>query len=261
MVAPFAALEMTGPDRVEFLQRLLTNSVDLEPGKGAHAYLLTVQGRPQLELWVYETGDRFWLVCHAADREHAFRDLDNYHFSEKLKLVDRTSEPCLVGFESSLGPLEVRVEGDVVRCSFGYYGEPAELVWGGRPAGPAYPPEELERLRIEAGSASPAECTEKTMFLEVAGPDAYSETKGCYPGQEVVARTLHRGHVNRALRRVQGMAPLTKGEKLLADEREAGWVAAAVDEQGLAFVRREFWEGAALRTQAGVGVSVLTGRE
>jgi len=257
MVAPFGALEVTGPDRVEFLQRLLSNSVVLEPGQGVHAYLLTVQGKPQLELWVYETGDKFWLVCHAADFEHAFRDLDNYHFGEKLKLVDRTSEPCFVGFESALGPLEVRLEGDVVRCSFGYYGEPAELVWGARPAGPSYPAEELERLRIEAGSASPAEYTDKTMFLEVAGPDAYSETKGCYPGQEVVARTLHRGHVNRALRRVQGRAALTKGEKLFAEEREVGWVAAAVEEQGLAFVRREFWDGPTLRTEAGVEVSVL----
>lgn len=246
---------MTGPDRVEFLQRLLSNSVVLEPGKGVHAYLLTVQGRPQLELWVYETGESFWLVCHRADFEHAFRDLDNYHFGEKLKLVDRTAEPCYVRLDSKLGPLEV-VAGP--RCSFGYYGIPAELVWGEVPADAFTDAGELERLRVEAGSASPAEYTEKTMFLEVAGPDAYSETKGCYPGQEVVARTLHRGHVNRALRRIQGTAPLSEGDKLFFEDKEVGWVARAVEEQGLAFVRREFWEGPPLRTPNGLQVTVLT---
>ena len=250
---------MTGPERVQFLQRLLSNSVELAPGQGVHAYLLTVQGRPQLELWVYETGERFWLVCPAAHAAHAHRDLDNYHFGEKLKLVDRTAEPCWVRLGSDLAGLTIREDEGRIRCSFAYYGQPAELVWGAAPEGPAVAPETLERLRLEAGSPSPAEYTEKTMFLEVAGPDAYSETKGCYPGQEVVARTLHRGHINRAVRRVRGDGPLADGDKLLAEGKEVGWVARACGEIGLAFVRREHWEGPPLQREDGLAVTVLTG--
>jgi folate-binding protein YgfZ len=149
-----------------------------------------------------------------------------------------------------LGPLQIREEEGAVRCSTPYYGVPAELVWGA--AGSPVSTDELEVLRVEAGSPSPAEYTEKTMFLEVAGPDTYSETKGCYPGQEVVARTLHRGHVNRALKRVRAAARLSDGDKLYAGAQEAGWVARAVVSPrlgpiGLAFVRREHWGTTLLR--------------
>lgn len=85
------------------------------------------------------------------------------------------------------------------------------------------------------------------MLLEVAEETDYVDGKGCYPGQEVVARTLHRGHINRHLCTLSGLGQAPPvGCKLKQGEKEVGWVSSATAEGdhiwALAFLRREAWE-------------------
>jgi folate-binding protein YgfZ len=118
---------------------------------------------------------------------------------------------------------------------------------GARPIGHAT----LDVLRIEAGSPRwGAELTENTIPLEAGLRErAISETKGCYTGQEVIVRVLHRGHVNWILRRVllgDGAAPAAETALMSADTGKkvgritsAAWSPRFGQTIGLAYVRRE----------------------
>jgi tRNA-modifying protein YgfZ len=117
----------------------------------------------------------------------------------------------------------------------------------GRGARPGTP-EMLEALRIAAGQPRwGRELTEEVIPLEAGLLDrAISQTKGCYTGQEVIVRILHRGHVNRHLRRLvfEGGAP-EHGTPLFAPDeaRPRGVVTSSVENEagalGLGYVRRE----------------------
>jgi tRNA-modifying protein YgfZ len=135
------------------------------------------------------------------------------------------------------------------------------LLEGARPA----PAETLEALRISAGRPRwGRELTGDVIPLE-AGllQRAISQTKGCYTGQEVIVRILHRGHVNRHLRRLvfEGDAP-EPGVELFeaAGHRPRGVVTSAVANEagalGLGYVRREVEPPAELRVGAPDGPAV-----
>jgi folate-binding protein YgfZ len=235
----FAALAMSGPDRHEFLNRLLTNAVPTRAGESCQAYYLSVSGRPLVQFFVLEQADRTLLICPATQREAAFAELDKMHFGEKLRLQPLPISPVVV----------------FGKASFPYFGCPHELVlesdeafWRERLADGAVPigALALEVLRIEAGTPTPADYGEKTLFLEIANRDCYSEIKGCYPGQEVVARTLHRGHINRHLEPLKAASTAAHGTKLLLAEKEVGWISSsALGPEGavlLGYLRREVWK-------------------
>jgi folate-binding protein YgfZ len=128
----------------------------------------------------------------------------------------------------------------------------ALLEAGGRPGDP----EALEALRIAAGRPRwGRELTEDVIPLEAGLLErAISQTKGCYTGQEVIVRILHRGHVNRHLRRLEFAGPVPEpGTELFEEGREKprGIVTSAVENEvgalGLGYVRREVEPPAELR--------------
>jgi len=128
----------------------------------------------------------------------------------------------------------------------------ALLEAGGRPGDP----EALEALRVVAGRPRwGRELTEDVIPLEADLLDrAISQSKGCYTGQEVIVRILHRGHVNRQLRRLEFAGPIPDpGTPLFEEgnEKPRGTVTSAVENEvgalGLGFVRREIDPPAELR--------------
>lgn len=130
-------------------------------------------------------------------------------------------------------------------------------------------PDELERRRVHAGRPMwGAELTPEVIPLEAELLDrAISQTKGCYTGQEVIVRILHRGHVNRHLRRLELEADAPEpGTELFEPEleRPRGVVTSAVADPagsvGLGYVRREVEPPAELRLGSleGPRVRVLT---
>ncbi|MCL4531188.1 MAG: hypothetical protein M1282_17500, partial [Chloroflexi bacterium] len=115
----------------------------------------------------------------------------------------------------------------------------------------------LNAARIEAGIAWYGDDFDETMLAPEARLDAYiAENKGCYTGQEVIARIKNRGHVNRLLVQLQGTGDIVpaRGDLVFADGREVGWITSAAwsfandAPRALGYLRKEMvQEGARLQ--------------
>jgi folate-binding protein YgfZ len=107
---------------------------------------------------------------------------------------------------------------------------------------------ELEALRIEAATPAWGKELDETILPAEAGLDDthISFTKGCYPGQEPVARLHYRGHPNRRLRRLE-VVDAKPGDEIFLGEKAVGRVTSAVPGKALGYVRREVPDDAELR--------------
>jgi folate-binding protein YgfZ len=283
----------TGADRVEFFQGMLTNDVAaLVPGGGCGALLLTIQGRVVADVRVGALADALLLDVDARARAAFVEALEKLIIADDVELGEPEEPVALVGVEgpgaaSALGAglptaafahAEVEIAGVRVRAArasetggegFVLHVPAARVVavWdalaraGARPAGM----EAVERRRIEAGVPRIGlDMDGTTLALEVPVEHLVSATKGCYLGQEVVARGTARGHVNRRLAGLVLDGPVPPiGAALVRDGKEAGRltsVAAALAGRpavALGFVRRECWEpGTELRVAHGHAVTL-----
>lgn len=267
----------TGADRVTFLQGMFTNDVAaLRAGDGCPALLLTIQGRVVADLRVEADPDALVLDVDRRVRGALLEALGGLIIADDVELVpdDGTTivgvvGPGLARLVPSASPLRpfahtrADVQGVAVRvvraAPIGGDGAllhvpvgDAARLWdalvraGASPCGRAA----LEARRIELGVPRVGlDMGEKTLALEVPVEAAISFTKGCYLGQEVVARGTARGHVNRRLCGLVFVGPPpAAGAPLLHDGREVGVVTSVAQSValgcgvGLGFVRREQWD-------------------
>jgi folate-binding protein YgfZ len=114
-------------------------------------------------------------------------------------------------------------------------------------AEPTVGEDELERARIEAGVPAWGKELDESILPAEAGLDEthISFTKGCYPGQEPIARLHHRGHVNRRLR-VLEVEAARPGEEITFQEKRVGRITSAVPGLALGYLRVEVPEEAEL---------------
>ncbi len=249
---------VTGEDRTRFLNGLLTNDVAaLAPGSGCRACQLTRQSKVLSDLRICAGRDRFLIETEAGAEEEALSHLRRYKIADRVSfepLSDtmprlslqgpRTSDviASLLGREAveellGMAPYDhraVRPEEPVLMVRVPRTGRsgvdllaPAsqrDALWGALIDAGAHPAGwlALEAGRIEAGLPRfGSDFGPENLFMEVGLPDAVSFTKGCYVGQEIVARVRSRGHVNRTIARlrVEGAAsvgdPIRTGEGLI----------------------------------------------
>jgi folate-binding protein YgfZ len=238
---------VSGPDAEDYLQRMVSNDVAaLEPGGSCDALLLTPKARVIAPLRVLRRGpDDFLLLTEPELGERVRRELLRGRFAAKAVIAPEEHRSAVVFGTGEGIPTED-------------YGEPAREVLDGELA-PTVGADELERLRIEAGTPRWGREIDDRVLPAEAGlvERAVSLSKGCYPGQEPIARLHYRGHVNRRLRvlEVEGEPPpeseVTLGEKVV------GRVTSAVPGRALAYIRTEVPEDAALRV--GEAEARLTG--
>ena len=277
-----ALLRVTGSDRAQFLQGMLTQEmVKRAPGGGVHAAYLTIQGRVVSDMRAYILDDQIWLDLPVQRRTIVKETLERYIVADDVELLDDDAVVplrCIEGHRSdevaqavfcaavALAPLEhaERVyEGGKVRIAatthsgekgFLVFGaaSAAEKLWESCVAAGAVPVgmETLEALRIEAGIPwCGRDMDESTLAPEVGLEDAISFTKGCYLGQEVVERVAARGQVQRKLVGLIGRGQmLPAGAKLLHEGEEVGTITSAARSMArntiiaLAYVRRSAWD-------------------
>jgi tRNA-modifying protein YgfZ len=230
---------------------MVSNDVGaLAVGEACDALLLTPKARLIAPLRVFRRGEENFLLLTEPELGETVRShLVQFRFAARAEIeLEAHTSKLLIGEEAE-------PPSDVLAVANSDYGVPAwELLDPPALEGEELPPEGLERLRIEAGTPRfGRELDERVLPAEAGLVDrAVSLTKGCYPGQEPVARLQYRGHANRGLRRlrIETTDPPPYDSELELDGKVVGRVTSAVPVNGavhaLAYVRVEVPEDAEL---------------
>lgn len=216
----FTRLRASGPDLLGLLHRLSTQDLkDLAIGTGAPTVLTSAKGRIVERLFVHRAaGNDVWLCAGPGAAERVLAHLKKYTFAEQTGLSDATASTAQLAMLGGAVPglpdpgpwgvvattfagIEVVVLG---QDGFTSQGRSIVCAAADRPAldvlGPTIDPEALEAWRVRLGYPAPGrELTEDWNPLEAGLRDHVSFTKGCYVGQEVVARLNTYDKVSRRL--------------------------------------------------------------
>jgi tRNA-modifying protein YgfZ len=268
-------LALTGGEAKEFLQGQVTNDVEgLEPGGGCYAAFLTHKGKMRGDLRILDTGDELLLDCERVALQDLFTMIHRFKLGRDVELHKRTLESGLL---SLIGPDARRVAGatDLPEAEHAHRAgriggaavrliatdlgvdvlcdaadsEPvaaALIAAGAVPAGE----DAAEVRRVETGRPRYGTDVDDTVIPQEAGLNAraVSFDKGCYVGQETVARLHFRGKPNRHLRGLKLAGAAATGDVLRLGEREVGRLSSVVASPihgpiALALVRREAQPG------------------
>ena len=272
-------LDVTGPDAAEFLQGQVTSDVETPAaGQGCYAALLDPKAHILADMRILSAGPAdLWLDTEPPALDAVLQHLRMYKIGRQVEISDRTAERAIL---SLLGPASAEVAGRVAAVTI----PSAEHEWvdaGGDDlpvriaatrAGidmltAAEGAGDLGEALLEAGAQSIGDDAAEVLRVELGtprhgvdfGPDnlpgeagiverAVSFTKGCYIGQEPVARMYHRGRPNRRLRGLRMSAAVSAGEPVMSDDKEVGRLSTSVTSPrlgpiGLAILRREVEEG------------------
>lgn len=260
-------LEILGADRLRFLNAYVTCDVkSLAPGDGAYGFFTNPKGGILSDAVVLAHEDRLWLQVGEGQEEAVASHLRKYILADRVEvrgLADMTPL-CLVGPRATeaLGHAEgteLPPPGDWRHRRSMVHGTEVELQRAGRMGAEAWAlwvsasiagplseqllevpgvepvgSEALEVLRVEAGIPRFGSDFGPDNFPQETGAEeAVSYTKGCYLGQEVVARIHYRGGVQKTLRGLVFEAAPAPGTPLLFEGREVGTVATVVDSMAL----------------------------
>jgi folate-binding protein YgfZ len=256
-------LVLTGAETLEFLQGQVTNDVEaLEPERGCYAALLDHKGKILADMRVLRMSDSVWLDCEPVGLPALAKNIRTYSLGREVRSEDVTAERAIL---SLIGPaareaLDVAPPEDehsFVEGEHGIYvatdlgvdiicaaadADGVREALGIEPASE----EAAECLRIESGRPRHGlELTSSTIPEEAdLNERAVSFTKGCYVGQETVARLHYKGKPNRFLRGLRLTAPVDQGDAIALGDREVGTIGStcvspAHGPIALALVRRE----------------------
>lgn len=279
---PRDLLALTGRDRASFLQGMVTNDVlDLEPGQGCYAFHLDATGHVLADMRVLVQEDRILLDLEPGVGPVLAELLDHYLVMERVKIAPlaglqamtvggKDAEDTLLAFYVSLGDAESS------NVTLDIYGEPVMLVRSSFLTIPTFvhfageqatrwvespedekPTEWFEGLRIFSGIPKFGADIDKRVLAPETGQAARAihYKKGCYVGQEIVARIDARGHTNRALAGFWLNETVPAETPVTVEGKEVGRVtSSAAWENGVAvalgYLRNEF---------AAPGTAILAG--
>jgi tRNA-modifying protein YgfZ len=198
-------LKLTGSERQTWLQGMVTNEVEkLKPGDSCYAAHLNAQGKVVAQMTVRADEDALWLIVERAAVEKLAAVFDRLIIMEDAQIQNVSSEYAVLGL---IGPrAEAMLQGvDCLpaRVDLGYdlivrreaASSVAESLKGAGAI--AVEPEIWNILRTEAGIPLYGVDVDETTTMPELGQRGISYDKGCYIGQEVVARIRYIGHVNR----------------------------------------------------------------
>jgi tRNA-modifying protein YgfZ len=264
-------LRVRGSEATDYLQGQITNDLEvLGDGDGCYAALLDRKGHMRADMRVLRIAtDDVWLDTEEVGRAALLRHLETYKIGRDVEIADASDERTLI---SVIGPGAAELSGagplspehahreiefadarcravatdlgvDLIAPASGATGVRSALL----DAGAAEVSEAAaEIVRVESGRPRfGLEMTEATIPAEAGiNERAISFTKGCYIGQETVARLHYKGRPNRHLRGLRLEAPVGAGESIRSGERELGTVGTAcvspaLGPIALAVVRRE----------------------
>lgn len=261
-------LRVEGPEAASYLHGMVTNEVNgLRPGQGNLATVVHARGRMLGDCRLFRLGEEeVWVDLPAEARESVFTHLDQFLISEDCELADVTGEWLDLGawgpkarsaVEAALGTELPELalhengwldtpRGRVLVVASSLFGIPGYEIWceagsaaatwgalveearraGGGPVGEAA----MEAARVLRGVPRwGRELGEDTIPLEANLQEAISYTKGCYVGQEVIAKATYRGAVRRKLVRLEVAPGARPGDTLTEEGKLVGHLTSVVD--------------------------------
>lgn len=256
-------LRVSGEQRLWFLHQILTQAFeDMVPGDARDAAMITAHGRMIGYLECLATDDA--VLCHfeAELCDELPGALSRYLLATRAAVDDVGDELglVLVGGEGWRAAAEAAAPGAPLHPTRSL-GAPAGYVWldaaavarvvddlrarGARPASE----DELEAVRVANGIPRWGRDMGAKTIPQEAGVDAVAVhyDKGCYVGQEAMAKIHLRGKVNRRLRKLEGSAALDAGAEVVVDGAAAGTVTSAHGTTALAMLRHTVEPGALVR--------------
>jgi tRNA-modifying protein YgfZ len=274
-------LALTGSEAKSFLQGQVTNDVEgLTPGKGCYAAFLTPKGKMLGDIRILDAGDQILLDTERPPLQQLFNMIRRFSIGFHVELHKLTLE-C--GLLSLIGPDSDAVAGTARLPSAEYSHMPVEI--GGISArairtdvgidllcdtehtdslratvedAGAVPVSEaaVEALRVERGRPRYGAELDDTVIPQEAGLNerAVSFTKGCYVGQETVARLHYRGKPTRHLRGLRLAAAAATGDEVRFEDRVVGRVATIAESPDLGWIAL-----ALIRREADPGAQVVVG--
>ena len=273
-------LALTGAQAKEFLHGQVSNEIEaLEPGRGCYAAFLTHKGKMLGDLRVLDLGDELWLDTERSALQELFNMIRRYKLGRDVELHKRTVERALLSLvgpgardvvgevgpdehDNARGELGILVATDVgvdIIC----HAERADEVKAALGV-PEVPEAVAEIVRVEHGRPRYGVDLDDSVIPQEAGLNerAVSFTKGCYVGQETVARLHYRGKPNRHLRGLRLSEPVASGAPLRLGEREVGRVGSSVVSPAhgpiaLAIMRREAGPGDTVSAGDGATAAVV----
>jgi folate-binding protein YgfZ len=272
-VSFFGKIKVTGRDRQRFLNGMLTNEIKtLENGKGTFALFLDVKGHIQADMKVYNFGDHLMLVLQHYMVEKLMTGLDRYIMSEDIRMQDVTTDFAMIqilgpqanqfmkdkGVQSlpeenySFVPAAVDPihDASIIKLPTGFAmfsSAVSSTVLLEFLNGPMCGAKAFDVFRVESGLALMHRDMDESNFPQEAGLDAaLNFQKGCYLGQETMARIDTQGHVNRHLTGFSASAALNPGDKIFKDSKEVGKITSSTQSFllggpfAIGYLRREF---------------------
>jgi tRNA-modifying protein YgfZ len=278
-------LALSGADAASFLQGQVSNDVEgLTPGTGCYAAFLTPKGKMLGDVRILRTEDELLLDTERVALQSLFNMIRRFSLGYQVELHKRTLER---GMLSLLGPGAAELAGAGALPSGEHAHGVFEVPGAGLPArairtdvgvdllcdaadtsalraalvqegAVAVSEEAAECLRVEHGRPRYGIDLDDTVIPQEAGLNerAVSFTKGCYVGQETVARLFYRGKPNRQLRGLKLSGPAQGGEELAFEGRTVGRVTSVATSPRLGPIALGF-----VRREAPVGTLVSVGEE
>jgi folate-binding protein YgfZ len=263
-----------GGEAVDFLQGQVSNDVEaLAPGSGCYATILTHKGKLRTDLRILRGEDWLWLDTEAIGHAVIRHTLETYSLGRDVRFEDVTESRALL---SLIGP-EARDRLDAAPPLEEHAFVEGELgLYVATDLGVDVIAEPGVELDVEPVSEEVAECRRIELGRPRLGLDMGSETmpqeagineravsftKGCYVGQETVARLHYKGKPNRHLRGLRLSEPAERGAEILLGDKEVGRVGSSCVSLrfgpiALALVRREAGPGGTVRV-AGAEAEVV----
>jgi len=283
-------LALSGPEAMGFLAGQVTNDIEaLDAGSGCYAAFLTHKGKMLGDLRVLDVGDELLLDTERVALQALFDMIHRFKIGYELELHKRTVERGLL---SLIGPDAARVAGAAELGDAEHANAPVEIEGIATIAArtetgvdlicDAADTDELAQTLRERGAVPVSEDAAEIVRVERGRPRygmdlddsvipqeaglnerAVSFTKGCYVGQETVARLYYKGKPNRHLRGLRLSKPAPAGAELRLGERAVGRLSSSVVSPtygpiGLGLVRREAEPGASVSVgEHGVSAEIV----
>ncbi len=232
-------VEVSGDDRVSFLQGLVSNDVaEAVPGRAVWAALLSPQGKYLADFFVFSDGARLLLDCERQQAAGLVQRLRRFRLRAKVELRDVSAEFAVYAAWEGTPEVAGIAAPDPRRPEAGW----RILATGTLTANASAADWDRHRLILGLPDGTRDLEVEKSILLE-AGFDelnGVSWTKGCYMGQELTARTKYRGLIKRRLLpvRVEGALP-APGTPVMSGPGEVGVMRSGRGDRGLANLRIE----------------------